>query len=245
MLGSARLAVVVPAFSEAKLIGRMLARVPAVVDTIYVIDDASPDGTSSAALAVGDPRVRCIRHEANRGVGAAIVTGYEWALADGHDVLAVMAGDDQMHPDDLVPLVGAILAGADYAKGNRFVHPEARRMPLARRAAGELLSLSTRLATGLRVSDCQCGYTALSAQAARRLPLRDLYPRYGYPNDLLGMLAARGLTVVEVPVRPVYADERSGIRPWHALGVLAVIVRRYRKDRARQPRTARSTITSA
>lgn len=245
MLGSARLAVVVPAFSEARLVGRTLTRMPAIVDTIYVVDDASPDGTANAAMAVGDARVRCIRHDVNRGVGAAIVTGYEHALADGHDVMAVMAGDDQMHPDDLLSLVDAVLGGADYAKGNRFLHPEARRMPVARRAAGEVLSLATRLATGLRVSDCQCGYTALSARAARRLPLSELYPRYGYPNDLLGMLAARGLKVVEVPVRPVYADERSGVRPWHALTVLRVILRRYRKERRRQPRTARSTITSA
>jgi hypothetical protein len=76
------------------------------------------------------------------------------------------------------------------------------------------------------VSDTQCGYTALSARAARALPLDELWPRYGYPNDLLGLLAARGLCVVEVPVRPVYADEQSGIRPWHVFSVLSVIARR-------------------
>lgn len=234
MFGDARVAVVVPAYREERLIARTLGRMPAFVDAVYVVDDASGDETLGRARAVGDPRVRCLAHERNLGVGAAIRTGYAAALADGHDVLAVMAGDDQMHPDDLEPLVSAVLAGADYAKGNRFVHPERARMPLLRRAGGQLLSLATRIATGLRVSDTQCGYTALSARAARALPLDELWPRYGYPNDLLGLLAAFSFSVVEVPVRPVYADEKSGIRPWHLFSVLSVIVRR----RLRSPRVA-------
>jgi glycosyltransferase involved in cell wall biosynthesis len=238
MLGDARVAVVVPAYREERLIARMLRRVPAYVDAVYVVDDASPDATAEAARSVGDARVKLLRHGENRGVGAAIVTGYRAALGDGHDVLAVMAGDDQMHPDDLEPLVRAVLGGADYAKGNRFVHAEARRMPLARRAGGRFLAAVTRRASGLAVSDTQCGFTALSARAAQRLPLQELWPRYGYPNDLLLLLAARRLLVVEVPVRPVYADERSGLRPWHVVKILGVIGRRY-------ARVARSTSASA
>jgi glycosyltransferase involved in cell wall biosynthesis len=238
MLEGARIAVIVPAYREERLIARMLSRLPAAVDSVIVVDDASPDATREAALAVGDPRVTCVSHTVNRGVGAAIATGYRAALEGGSDVLVVMAGDDQMHPEDLVPLVRAVLAGADYAKGNRFRHEEARRMPLARRIAGEVLSAATRLATGLAVGDTQCGYTALSARAARLLPLDELWPRYGYPNDLLGMLAARGLTVTEVPVRPVYADESSGVRPWHAATVVGVIVRRALRERSGTSRAA-------
>src|SRR6185503_465242 len=89
-------------------------------------------------------------------------------------------------------------------------------------------------ATGLSVDDSQCGYTAIAASAAARLPLDDLWPRYGYPNDLLGLLAQHGMRVRDVPVRPVYAGERSGVRPWHALLVLWVILRRaWRVRRSR------------
>jgi len=238
LLEDARIAVIVPAHGEERLLGRMLARVPGFVDAVYVIDDASPDGTFEVALGTGDARVRAVRHAQNQGVGAAIVTGYRRALADGHDVLAVMAGDDQMDPDDLEPLVRAVLGGADYAKGNRFRHAEARRMPLARRLGGELLSFVTRRASGLVLGDSQCGYTALAATAARHLPLEELWPRYGYPNDLLLLLAASGMRVREVPVRPVYADETSGLRPWHVVSILGVIARRY-------ARVARSTSVSA
>jgi len=242
VLAGARIAVVVPAYREERLIARTLGRVPAYVDAIYVIDDASPDATLEAARSVGDPRVVALRHAENQGVGAAIVSGYRRALSDGHDVLAVMAGDDQMHPDDLEPLVRAVLSGADYAKGNRFIHPDADQMPRARRWGGELLSVATRRTSGLAVGDSQCGFTALSARAARSLPLEELWPRYGYPNDLLLLLAQRGLRVVDVPVRPVYADERSGLRAWHVVSILGVIARRYVRAYAR---SARSTITSA
>ncbi|HEV8551103.1 MAG TPA: glycosyltransferase family 2 protein [Polyangiaceae bacterium] len=238
LLDSARIAVIVPAHREERLLGRMLARVPAFVDAIYVVDDASPDGTLAVARASNDPRVRALSHATNQGVGAAIVTGYREAIADDHDVLAVMAGDDQMDPDDLEPLIRRVLSGADYAKGNRFRHPESRRMPFLRRLGGEVLSFATRRATGLRVTDTQCGYTALCARAARALPLAELWPRYGYPNDLLLLLAAHGMRVAEVPVRPVYADEASGLRPWHVISILTVIARRY-------ARVARSTKTSA
>ena len=231
MLDGARIAVIVPAYREARLLGRMLAKIPTFVDAVYVVDDASDDGTPNVARALGDPRVCCLVHAENRGVGAAIVSGYRAALGDGHDVLAVMAGDDQMHPEDLAPLVRAVLGGASYAKGNRFVHPDARRMPALRRAGGELLSLFTRVSTGLRISDTQCGFTALAARVATDLPLAELFPRYGYPNDLLGMLAARGHAVVDVPVRPVYADERSGLRPWHAARIPFIIARRWWKER--------------
>jgi glycosyltransferase involved in cell wall biosynthesis len=228
MLAGATIAVVVPAYQEERLIGRTLAALPDYVDIVVVVDDASHDGTASVARACGDRRVRVAVHPENRGVGAAIVTGYRHALDQGADVLAVMAGDNQMHPDDLAALLEPVLGGvADYAKGNRLVHPDAHEMPRARRRAGRMLAALTRLATGLDIGDSQCGYTALGASAARQLPLAELWPRYGYPNDLLGMLAAHRMRVVEVPVRPVYADETSGVRPWHALVVVYVIARRW------------------
>ena len=236
MWQSARVAVIVPCFREARLISRTISGIPAFVDLIVVVDDASDDGTAAAVRAAGDGRVELRVHAQNRGVGAAIVTGYRAALAADCDVLAVMAGDAQMDPRDLERVVAPVADGQSaYVKGNRFWHARASDMPLARRVAGRLLAVATRAATGLAVDDCQCGYTAISRAAALALPLEDLWPRFGYPNDLLGMLAARGLGVLEVPVRPVYADEQSGVRPWHALSILGLIARRYVRERRVHP----------
>lgn len=234
MLEAKRIAVVIPAFCEARLIGLTLSSLPSFVDAIYVVDDGSPDETSRAAQALGDERVRVIRHATNRGVGAAIVTGYRAALVEHADVVAVMAGDAQMDPADLRAVLAPVVAGrADYVKGNRFRSRESRNMPWQRRLAGKVLSFVTRLASGLDVDDCQCGFTAASRHALCALPLADLWPGFGYPNDLLLLLAEQGLRVGEVTVRPVYADEHSGVRAWHAALILGLIARRLL--RAPQP----------
>jgi glycosyltransferase involved in cell wall biosynthesis len=233
MWRGAKVAVIVPAYQEERLIGRMLSKLPPCIDRIYVVDDASTDATSARALGRGDPRIILLRHAVNRGVGAAISTGYARALVDGADLLAVMAADDQMDSAELPSLLDPVWCGAaDYVKGNRFIHPDASDMPRSRRLGSRLLSALTRSATSLDVDDCQCGFTVLAASAARRLPLAELWPRYGYPNDILGMLAAAGCEVREVPVRPVYADEHSGLRFHHLLTIVGVIARRWHRSKA-------------
>jgi glycosyltransferase involved in cell wall biosynthesis len=230
MLEGSKVLVIVPAFDEEARIERVLATMPAEVDEVIVVDDASRDTTAERARASGDARVSVVVHAVNRGVGAAIATGYCEALARGggaRDAFVVMAGDGQMDPRDLPALALPIVRGdADYVKGDRFAHPDVgRTMPRARRLGGEVFSRLTSVAIGQRVSDSQCGYTALARSACARLDLDALWPRYGYPNDLLGQAAARGMTIREVTVRPVYAGERSGLRVWH-LGRIAQLVGR-------------------
>ncbi|MFO0762608.1 MAG: glycosyltransferase family 2 protein [Byssovorax sp.] len=236
MLHGARVAVVVPAFHEERWIGGTIRTMPGFVDHVLVVDDRSGDRTAEEARAVGDARVEVIRHEENRGVGAAIVTGYRRALALGASVVAVMAGDGQMDPDDLSGVVGPVIRGElDYVKGDRLAHPGVlRSMPPARLAGTAALAYLTRLAAGLpRLSDSQCGYTAISADALRNLDLSAIWPRYGYPNDLLGALALSGMRIGEVTVRPVYRGEASGLRAYHLLTIGYLIGRvAYRRHRA-------------
>jgi glycosyltransferase involved in cell wall biosynthesis len=236
VLLGAKVVVVVPAFDEAPRIARVIARVPPFVDEIVVVDDASHDDTAEAARRSGDPRVVVLRHPENRGVGAAIATGYRHALGvrgAPNDVLVVMAGDDQMDPRDLESLAAPVARGeAAYVKGNRFAWPGVTRvMPLERWAAGHALSWLTSQAIGVTVHDSQCGYTALSRQACERLDLDALWPRYGYPNDLLAQLARLREPIDEVVVRPVYADEVSRLRPRHVVTILWLVARAWVEGR--------------
>jgi hypothetical protein len=133
-----------------------------------------------------------------------------------------------MHPDDLAALALPVVRGdADYAKGDRFRHPDARRViPVERSVAGRVLSALTRRAAGLdALSDSQCGFTVISAKAAATIDLDAVFPRYGYPNDLLGKLAIAGFRIRDVTVRPVYGDETSGIRPWHVAVIVGLVAR--------------------
>jgi glycosyltransferase involved in cell wall biosynthesis len=227
VLEGKRIAVVVPAHDEERLIGRTLASMPACVDAIVVVDDGSADRTAEIVRACGDARVALVVHAQNRGVGAAIATGYREAFARGADVAVVMGADGQMDPRELPSLALPVVRGqADYAKGDRLAHAAIGAMPLERRVGNALFSALTRLATGLSVSDSQCGYTALSRTAAARLDLHALWPRYGYPNDLLARAADAGLRVIDVPVTPIYAGEESGIGLWEGLVVIPSVIAR-------------------
>ena len=216
MLEGKRVAVVVPAFDEERLVGETIRGIPEFVDLILVVDDASRDGTSPAAEAVGDPRVQVLLHERNAGVGAAIATGYRRALEEEADVTCVMAADNQMDPTELRELAEPVARGkVEYAKANRLVSGEAWRViPRTRYLGNAVLSLLTKIASGYwHVADSQAGYTALSLAALRRLDLDALYPRYGFPNDMLVHLNVENARVRDVPSRPIYdVGEQSGIK---------------------------------
>jgi glycosyltransferase involved in cell wall biosynthesis len=216
MLGGKRVAVVVPAFDEERLVGETIRGIPGFVDRVFVVDDASRDGTVARAEEVEDQRVRILRHERNRGVGAAIATGYRQALDEEIDVTCVMAADNQMDPAELEGLVAPVARGeVDYAKANRLFSGEAWTvLPHARYLGNAVLSLLTKIASGYwHVADSQAGFTAVSLDALRALDLDRLYPRYGFPNDMLVHLNVQNARVRDVPSRPVYGvGERSGIR---------------------------------
>jgi glycosyltransferase involved in cell wall biosynthesis len=220
-----RVAVVVPAHDEEELIGRTLVGIPAFVDRIFVVDDDSRDATAERARAVGDPRVEVIAHDRNRGVGAAIVTGYKRAVAERVDVTCVMAADGQMDPDDLETLAGAVARDdVDYAKANRLFTGQAwELMPRYRYLGNAVLSMLTKIASGYwHVADSQSGYTAISRRLLEQLDLDRIYPRYGFPNDMLVHANVWNARVRDFPSKPIYnIGERSGIRLWRVVPAIA------------------------
>jgi glycosyltransferase involved in cell wall biosynthesis len=221
MLEGKRVGVVVPAHDEEALVATTLEGIPAFVDRIYVVDDASRDGTAERALALGDPRVEVLVHERNEGVGAAIVTGYRRSLADRIDVTCVMAADNQMDPYDLEMLALPVARGeVDYAKANRLFTGEAWKLiPRTRYLGNAALSFLTKIASGYwHVADSQSGYTALALPTLQALDLDSVYRRYGFPNDLLVHLNVVNARVRDFPSRPIYGvGERSGIRYRHVV----------------------------
>jgi glycosyltransferase involved in cell wall biosynthesis len=213
------IAVVVPAFDEEGLIATTIAGIPAFVDAIVVVDDASRDTTVERARAVAGRPVEVIRHERNSGVGASIVTGYKRVIERRIDVAVVMAGDNQMPADELEAIAGPVVRGeVDYAKANRLLSGQAwTMMPRDRYLGNAILSLLTKIASGYwHIADSQSGFTAISLDMLERVDLDRLYPRYGFPNDFLVHLNVWNARVRDVPSRPVYdVGQRSDLKKRH------------------------------
>jgi glycosyltransferase involved in cell wall biosynthesis len=210
--------VVVPAYNEQELIAATLKSQPEMVDRIFLIDDGSTDATGETARKTKTPKLTLIRHEKNKGVGAAIVTGYKAAMEAGCDLVVVMAGDGQMDPRQLPKLLDPLVDGrADYSKGNRLLSSTIRHgMPRFRLFGNSLLSFMTKISSGYwDIMDPQNGYAATTRQVLETLPLDELYPRFGYPNDILVKLNAYGFRVTDVIMPPRYGSEKSKIRIWN------------------------------
>ena len=224
------IAVIVPAYNEEKLIGRVLRTIPPFVDHIVVVDDASRDRTGEVVKAnqKEEPRIIYIQHQKNEGVGGAIVTGYKWAQDKEIDISVVMAGDAQMDPSDLPKLLDPVVAGeVDYAKGNRLFTGKAWRIiPKTRYLGNAILSFLTKIASGYwHVADSQSGYGAATLEVLKTIDLDSIYKRYGMPNDFLVRLNVYHFRVRDVPVNPIYGiGERSGIKLYKVVFTLSFLL---------------------
>lgn len=223
--------VVVPCHNEGHLIGTVIETMPEYVDRIIVVDDVSSDDTARIVADYAErmpDRVRLIRHERNGGVGAAIVTGYKAAIEERLDMTAVMAGDAQMDPGDLTALLDPVVEDrCEYSKGNRLFTGDAwETIPKVRYLGNSALSLMTKIASGYwHVADSQTGYCVATLTALETIDLDALYPRYGFPNDMLVQLNIYGFRVRDVPIKPVYGvGERSGIKLWKVIPTLSLLL---------------------
>lgn len=213
---SARVAVVIPSYKVIRHIATVIATIPPMVWRIYVVDDACPDGSGKFVEAnIADDRVRVLYHQQNQGVGGAVITGYQAAIADGADVIVKIDGDDQMDASLIPYFVEPILSGdADYTKGNRFYDlEEIRAMPSVRLFGNAVLSLMTKLSSGYwNLFDPTNGYTAIHASVARHLSFEKISRRYFFETDMLFRLNTLRAVVVDVPMDAKYGDEVSNLK---------------------------------
>jgi glycosyltransferase involved in cell wall biosynthesis len=158
--------------------------------------------------------VRVIFHESNRGVGGAVITGYQAALAQRASIIVKIDGDGQMDAAEMPRLIAPILQGeADYAKGNRFYSlTRIHRMPRTRIIGNAGLSFVTKFSTGYwDIFDPTNGYTAIHAAVAELLPLDRISQGYFFESDMLYHLGLLGAVVRDVPIDARYGDEQSSL----------------------------------
>ena len=217
-----KIAVIIPCYRVKAHILGVIGRVGAEVSHIYVVDDACPEGSGDFVRAhCTDPRVEVLRNEENRGVGGAVMAGYQAALRGGAQILVKIDGDGQMDPALIPRFVRPIAAGqADYSKGNRFYDlTRIGQMPTVRLLGNAALSFVAKLSTGYwNLFDPTNGFTAIHAKVARHVTFDKVSPRYFFESDMLFRLNIIRAVVADIPMDAVYGSEKSNLKIGRVIG---------------------------
>ncbi len=222
----------IPAFNEEKTIGSVVLSARRHVDEVAVIDDGSTDRTAVVAQLAG---ATVLRHPANRGYGAAIRTGFEYARSNGTQVLVVLDGDGQHSPEWIPNVIAPVLKGnADVCIGSRFLdEASTKKVPAYRRFGIAVLTKLTNLGSSgmAKVRDAQSGFRAYSRAAVDRLFPKEV--GMGASAEILWDANREGLRILEVPVEVDYDVDGSTQGPVrHALGVIGSMVRYVETEHA-------------
>jgi glycosyltransferase involved in cell wall biosynthesis len=207
--------VIIPAMNEAAVIASVVADVRRFTPEIIVVDDCSQDDTGRVAREAG---AIVLRHLINRGQGASIQTGIDYALRHGAQILVTFDADGQHSADDLSSLISPIESRqADFVLGSRFLSDNA--VPPLRKLTLKLAIVFTRLTSGLRVTDAHNGLRAFSRRGAEKIHIQ--LDRMAHASEIMDQIRDSRLPYTEVPVSVRYTEyaRRKGQRGIHAFRV--------------------------
>ena len=209
--------VIIPAYNEAECVAEVVASVRAHYPNVVVVDDGSTDRTFDVAKAKA---THLLRHVINRGQGAALQTGIEFALARGAGIIVTFDADGQHRTEDIQALVEPIYRGeCDITLGSRFLGQEVD-LPWSRRWLLRLGVRFTRVVSRVKLTDTHNGLRALSRRAA--LQVHITLDRMAHASEILDQIRRSGLRYREVPVQVRYTDYslRKGQSAGGALRIL-------------------------
>jgi len=201
-----KICVIIPVYNEADHIGQLVADVKKQLSDVVVVDDGSRDGSAESARPAG---AVVLTHETNRGKGAALATGFAYALKGGWDAVLIMDGDGQHACEDIRAFCSAA-EDADVIVGNRLL--DARNMPLVRYLTNRFMSFVVSRSAGCRIPDSQCGFRLIRRRVLATVVCGTEH--YEAESELLVEAARQGYRIVSVPVKTIYRKEKSKIRPF-------------------------------
>ncbi len=196
-----------PVFNEAASVEKVLDLVQSYCDQVLVVDDGSTDGT--AEILRQRKGITLVTHEQNRGYGAALVTAFRHAMANGYRTLVTIDCDGQHEPQRINELVAKLHeTGADVISGSRYLETfdSNSRPPEQRRRINQQITQEINERLGLALTDAFCGFKAYNVDALR--PLRICEPGYAMPLEFWVQAAFHQLKIVEIAVPLIYLDEK-------------------------------------
>jgi glycosyltransferase involved in cell wall biosynthesis len=194
--------IIMPAFNEAKRIGFVLSELKkAGYKNIVVVDDGSSDKTLNIAKKAG---VYALSHIMNRGQGASLQTGIDFALSKGADIIVTYDADGQFVIKEIESIIEPIKKGeADVALGSRFLG-KAKNIPLSKKIVLKLGVFVVFILYGIKITDSQCGFRALSGNAAEKIHIS--YDRMEHAAEFFLEIMRNNLKYKEVPITVIYDD---------------------------------------
>lgn len=224
----AKLLVVIPAFNEEKMIGKVISAIPQKIvgikkTQILVVNDGSEDKTEKEVLKFNN--VFVVDHLLNRGVGASWLTGFSYAKKFGFDIILTMDADGQHNPSEIPRLIRPILSGsADVVLGSRLKFGV---MPPDRRVLNLIANFYTYLLFGIYVSDSQSGFRAYSRKAFSQIDVSS--SRMEAASEILAEVAKKKLKLREVAVTSIYTkySREKGQKNLNAINIGAKLFLRF------------------
>ena len=208
----------IPAYNEASYVGSIVLQARQYVDEVIVVDDGSTDNTARIAELAG---ATVIRHNQNRGYGAAIQSILAAAKKRNPDTLVLLDADSQHDPNEIPVLIKPISEGFDLVIGSREAQKD--KTPRYRRIGQKVLLRSTRLASKANISDSECGFRAFSQRAISELELKA--SGMAVSSETIVRAAEKNLKITEVPISNIYTKDGSTLNPIrHGIDVLSRII---------------------
>jgi dolichol-phosphate mannosyltransferase len=204
MVAEKRFLTALPVYNELAHVGHVLDEVVRFAGDVLVVDDGSTDGTSDLLAARNDTRV--IRHDTNRGYGAALITAFDYVIKNDYELLVTIDCDGQHEPQRIGQLVAAC-RDADIVSGSRYLSNQDKvgQAPAERRQINTEITRELNQRLGLQLTDGFCGFKAYRVASLAKLRITE--PGYGMPLELWVQAAHHKLRIVELPVPLIYLDE--------------------------------------
>jgi len=225
--------IIMPAYNAGKTIERVFSRIPdhakSRIKRYVVVNDGSNDDTEEALsrLRSGHPDLITLRHETNRGYGAAEKTLLNYALKERADVAILLHSDGQYSPEKIPDLLKPIDDDqADLVQGSRMLGKGALKggMPLYKFIANKCLTALENMAFGMKLAEYHSGYMLYSRKTLLEIPFNKLSDSFDFDLEMIVMAKIGKLRIGEVPIPTIYANEVSHLNPVkYGFNVLSVV----------------------
>lgn len=202
-----KICIIIPGYNESRMIGQVVTNARKIIDDVVVIDDGSKDNTAQIAQDAG---AYVIKHEVNKGKGAALRTGFQYAIEKGYDAVITMDSDGQHDSDDIPNFLNALEnISSGIIIGSRM--GDISTMPLIRKCTNKLTSFTASRIAGQKIEDSQSGFRLITTDVLKTVKLETA--GFETESEILIKASKAGFRIVSVPIKTIYGEEKSKIKP--------------------------------